>query len=112
MSRSGKIKIVGMSLLLTIMWGCAHSPKDNFARLQMGMGKADVIEIMGNPTRTSRKHGSDRWTYEYEVDGKMVSNDVFFQAGKVTYIGQPPSKQNGAEQGFRDIDAEPKETSP
>ncbi len=66
------------------------------------MDKADVLEKIGSPTRKARIFGQDRWTYELDSSSGATTTYVFFQEGKVTYIG-------GAEEP---ADAATKKTKP
>lgn len=73
---------------------CAtHKPKALKAA-QIGMDKSDVLEALGNPTRKTRQHGLDRWTYESNP-GEAISEVtyIFFDGGKVTYVGPAPEPQ-------------------
>ena len=66
---------------------CATKTVDNIKRVQVGMDKSDVLEILGNPTRQSRSLGMDRWTYEIENPSGLQSNYIFFDGGIVRYVG-------------------------
>ncbi len=101
-----KAKIILLFLFLVSVVSCTHTQKESVRKLEVGMSKADVLEVMGNPTRTNRSHGSDRWVYEYEVNGQKEVTEVYFQEGKASYFGKPKdpkSPVNSPEQGFRDV---------
>jgi len=46
-----KCRVLFMALVLALMAGCATSGKTN--QLQLGMSKAQVLEVMGEPSCTS-----------------------------------------------------------
>jgi outer membrane protein assembly factor BamE (lipoprotein component of BamABCDE complex) len=74
------------------VFGCSHGEKST-AKIQVGMTKADVLESAGNPRHTGRQHGLDVWLY---VDGDETSKtktEVFFDEGKVKYVGAPDTYQ-------------------
>ena len=70
------------------------------------MDKATVIEVLGPPKRTARVHSSDRWTYETVGDEQTVATDIYFQSGRVSYIGTPDAKdlkKIKPDSGFKDV---------
>ncbi len=85
------IKLVVMSIgivLSFVLSACSTVPQSQALRqVRVGMTKAEVLDLVGNPTRTERRHGQDRWTYEsppHSGDGPMY---IFFSEGQVTYVG-------------------------
>lgn len=79
--------------------GCSTPQHKVLKAVQVGMDKAAVLEIVGNPTRITRHLGQDRWSYE-EASGAGVNGDaggsggaekrttyVYFSEGRVTYVG-------------------------
>jgi outer membrane protein assembly factor BamE (lipoprotein component of BamABCDE complex) len=78
-------KIIFISLSLLVFTACSTPQHQAVKSIDVGMDKADVLEKMGNPTRKTRHHGQDRWTYEF--DGNADSTYIYFSGGKVTYIG-------------------------
>lgn len=70
-----------------LLWGCQTLPADDFERLKPGMDKNEVLEIMGNPQRSERWHGMDRWTYIFFDTSKRQEKEVHFSQGKAVYIG-------------------------
>lgn len=86
--------------------GCQTPRQKEFVRIEEGMLKDQVIEAAGNPTRTQRWQGKDRWIYVYYPDEKTVdTKEVHFTDGRVTYIGTPPIPSVAAEEQDR-INAE------
>lgn len=82
---------IAVSIVLSlILAGCSGPQKSPKELVRKGMDKAEVLEILGNPSRTGRVRGSDRWSYDtYQNDTREVTY-VFFKAGKVTSVGDSP----------------------
>lgn len=88
-------------------------PADDFARLQPGMEKADVLDIMGSPQRTQRWHGMDRWTYIYYQNVARQEKEVHFADGRATYVGgkyEPPVSAEEQDRIFANENAEIEKT--
>ena len=86
--------IVGFSFLNI---GCQTSAKDAFSKVQPGMDKGEVLALMGNPSRTQRFHGKDRWGYIYYDEKTRLEKEVHFENGKTVYIGdvwEPPVEKS------------------
>ena len=76
------------------------------------MDKSTVLDIVGNPTRISRQHSQDRWTYEVtksDESGVDITY-IFFADGRVTYVGTSgalnSTEQKTSKTKFRSIDSE------
>lgn len=69
-----------------ILAGCASPGPHNLRKVDVGMEKAAVLEQLGNPIRTSRHQGQDRWTY---ITTDNSETFVYFSEGKVTHVGSP-----------------------
>ena len=65
-----KLLIISM-LLLILMGGCEEQNRKNLNLLEVGMTKAQVIEIMGSPYR--REAESNREWLLYQTEGKDFS---------------------------------------
>lgn len=78
--------------LLIPFIGCAHSDQ-SVQKVQVGMTKAEVLELAGNPRHTTRKHGLDVWLYIEDRGTTSVKTEVFFDEGKVKHIGEADSYQ-------------------
>lgn len=76
-------------LLLFPLWvvGCATNMKDQFGRVQVGMEKNDVLDLVSSPQRTQRWKGMDRWTYIFYDDNHRLEKEVLFNEGKASYVG-------------------------
>jgi hypothetical protein len=85
-------KILALSLALvsaSLFFGCATTRHQEFTRVKPGMDKQAVLEFAGNPDRTMRYQGKDRWIYDFRLDDYNTdSQEVHFQEGRVVYIGK------------------------
>jgi outer membrane protein assembly factor BamE (lipoprotein component of BamABCDE complex) len=72
------------SLILTVTAGCSSRQTRTEKDIQAGMSKAEVLEIAGSPTRTTREFGQDRWTYDRENTNTTY---IYFSEGVVTHAG-------------------------
>ncbi len=110
MLRYAAISLMTLSLLTT---ACQTSMLKQFSKLQPGMEKDDVLDIMGSPTHTLRSQGKDRWTYVFYDDRIRFEKEVQFFEGNAIYVGevwQPPAEHSAVamdtrnEQKNREID--------
>ena len=75
-------------IIITLIFvSCASHQTQSLRKIDVGMDKSDVLEKIGNPTRKARVLGQDRWTYEIDGDSGTDTTYIFFQEGRVTYIG-------------------------
>lgn len=51
----------------------------NFSQVQMGMTSQEVLQLLGNPTKSKQKHQETEWEY-YTPEGKF---EIEFQMDKV-----------------------------
>jgi outer membrane protein assembly factor BamE (lipoprotein component of BamABCDE complex) len=70
----------------TLLTGCASPGPHNLRKVDVGMEKAEVLEQIGNPVRTGRHQGQDRWTYLTPDNSETF---IYFSEGKVTHVGSP-----------------------
>ncbi len=84
-----KTKWVLFCLLLFSLSACQTNMLNQFGKVQNGMDKHDVIEIMGSPTTKTRLHSKDRWVYNFYADKKRYEKEVHFLNGDVVYVGEP-----------------------
>lgn len=110
MLRYAAIPLMAISLLTT---ACQTSMLKQFSKIQPGMEKDDVLDIMGSPTRTLRTQGKDRWTYVFYDDRIRFEKEIQFFDGNAIYVGevwQPPADRSAVamdtrnEQKNREID--------
>ncbi len=66
---------------------CQSSPVKDFTSIKFGMEKSDVLETMGNPRRTQRFQGKDRWTYVFYDKQIRFEKEVQFFEGNAIYVG-------------------------
>ncbi len=74
---------------------CQTSALTDFQKIKPGMEKQDVLETMGNPSRTERFHGKDRWTYIFYDSRIRFEKEIQFFEGNAIYVGdiwQPPAE--------------------
>jgi outer membrane protein assembly factor BamE (lipoprotein component of BamABCDE complex) len=78
-----------MLICLSLFVGCSTTRHKEFAQVKPGMDKQAVLEFAGNPDRTMRYQGKDRWIYDFRLDDYSTdSQEVHFQEGRVVYIGK------------------------
>ena len=74
---------------ISLFLGCASPPKvESLKSVKLDMTKADVLEIVGNPDRTGRHNGHDRWTYLAPDRKDETARYVYFDKGRVVYVGE------------------------
>lgn len=76
---------------------CQTSALKDWEKIKPGMEKQDVLEVMGNPSRTQRFHGKDRWTYIFYDSRIKFEKEVQFFEGNALYVGetwQPPAEKS------------------
>src|SRR3712207_2328526 len=104
-----RIKSLLLSMVvLSFTTACQTSAKskvENLDKVQVGMDKAQVLEVTGFGPRTSdRKNGQDRWFFEVFPDrNESVTHqrEIRFQDGKVVYNGAPQKPSVTAEEQDR-----------
>lgn len=78
------IALTSVGLLFS---GCQTNMLKAYQKITPGMEKDDVLEIMGNPQRTQRFHGKDRWTYVFYQDRLRYEKEVQFFENNAVYVG-------------------------
>ena len=77
---------------LSLIWvvlaavGCSSPTKDIRQRVSKGMDKDEVLQELGNPSRSKRVRGADRWSYDQYKEDVKTTTHVYFKSGKVTDI--------------------------
>lgn len=61
-----KLLIVISMLLVILMSGCEEENRRNLNTLEVGMTKAQILEIMGNPYRREAENSSEWLLYQTE----------------------------------------------
>src|SRR5689334_8709111 len=71
---------------------CASTAPQRLGQVKVGMDKAEVLDVAGNPKRVNRQTGGDLWTYLYYVNDQPYEKGIRFEAGHVVEISaeQPP----------------------
>jgi outer membrane protein assembly factor BamE (lipoprotein component of BamABCDE complex) len=65
---------------------CA-TPRDKAVKqIKPGMTKEQVLELAGNPSRSSRISGADRWSYDLWHGEIRQTYNVHFVNGQVTNV--------------------------
>ena len=91
-------KVILLNLLLSGgLFACSTPMSQLIQDIQLGMSKSEVIEKLGNPRRTYRYQGINRWVYQ--VNHKNVS-EIHFKRSKVIYVG--PNTENPVDQRVQD----------
>ncbi len=103
MRKNYALSVVALLLVNFLISGCAHSHVDGTNQVQVGMTKAEVLELAGNPNHTGRKLNSDVWLYVYGDAQPTKKTEIFFQDGKVSYIGEPKIEKSPAPKASKDF---------
>ena len=75
--------------ILSLLTGCQTNQLRQFGKLQNGMDKGQVVEVMGSPQDSYRWKGEDLWTYRFFEKEISYQKQVRFQDGKVIFFGEP-----------------------
>ncbi len=62
---------------------CANTSEKYLAQITVGMDKAMVLDLVGDPKSTDRINSTDEWLYPYHSDGQKKYKKVYFKYGKV-----------------------------
>ncbi len=75
----------------TLLTACQTPPHLGFQTLKEGMEKDQVLEAVGNPARTQRWQGKDRWIYQFYTHSEKAPEvkEIHFMEGKIVYLGAP-----------------------
>ena len=105
------ILLTGFSLLSA----CSTTNREKqLERVKSGMTKEQVLGITGNPSRSSRVQGADKWSYDiFDSEKRRVDViDVYFTNGTVDIVGSEESLKakfrqsstpDSNDNGFRDL---------
>ena len=93
----GKIKIIfyfGIRIFFIFsaffIIQCATSPQRQVQKVQKGMNKEQVLELLSDPRQKYRHHSQDHWVYHfYESDYKSLF-EVIFENGIVVSAAATP----------------------
>lgn len=87
-------------IALLLVTACATDSLSQFSKVQDGMDKDQVLEILGNPQRTEKQSGADKWGYRYfsgENKETQTLKYVRFINGKVVSFGDDQEEQERLE---------------
>lgn len=86
--------VIAIFTVLTLV-SCT-TPQHSFdSDLQIGMDKADVIELMGGPQFTKRRNSEDVWQYHFFNGEQKTIKELHFKNNKVSYKGEPTGPRPG-----------------
>ena len=89
------LTLIGL-LFIGVMGGCATPLHKAVNQVEPGMDKADVIDLLGPPRRTSRAQGKDHWTYTYYQNEIEQGTVISFLNSKV--VGSRPARLSLSQQ--------------
>lgn len=76
-----------LPLLLSLSCSVTTQRQKNFAAIQVGMLKSEVLDIAGTPYWSDRKKNQDRWFYYINPEDKDTERVVYFRHNKVIQKG-------------------------
>lgn len=74
-------------LAFIFVLGCQTPAHLDWAKVHAGLDKDQVLELMGNPVRTERIKGKDRWTFVFYENQIRREKEVHFLEGIAVYTG-------------------------
>jgi len=77
---------------------CQHTPIDRYNKIEKGMDKDQVLDLVGSPTTTFRKDSKDFWIYNFYSENNKSTKELQFQEGKLTYLGDKTKPEISAEE--------------
>lgn len=85
-----------MALSTILLLSSCTTPQHSFdSGLQLGMDKAEVIELMGGPQFTKRRNSEDVWQYHFYNGEQKTVKELHFRNNKVSYKGDPVGPRPG-----------------
>ena len=93
------LKYILLGISFVFFSSCQTNMLKQFAGIENGMDKHDVLEKMGSPTTKTRLHGKDRWFYTFYEDSVRYDKEVHFLNGRTVYFGDTwvPTAEKSAE---------------
>lgn len=81
------IVLVSIAIIFTgLLTSCASTTEESVERITIGMSKAMVLDIVGDPSRTSRSNSVDQWVYKYYSSDLEKQIMVSFKGGQVVKV--------------------------
>lgn len=84
-----KLLIVLYSILAIMNVACSTKKMRQIEKVQIGMDRDDVLDIMGSPSRVDRSRQPHIWRYNIIEGSKLIVKEIHFQGHSVHYVGQP-----------------------
>jgi len=79
-----KITISLLVLIFSsVIFGCATSLKQDLQKIDTGMDKSDVLNLLGSPWITRRVKTQDHWIYRFYEADQEYRKQFVFEYGKV-----------------------------
>lgn len=93
---SSRCFLIGIaSTLILFLPGCISNSFDaDLKQVQIGDDKSRVLELLGNPRRTTRIKTVDHWIYTFPKNGIDQTEVVQFENGKVIKVADKTSNVN------------------
>jgi len=89
-----------LSLFLLTLAGCSSTPfPEGLVDARIGMDKAAILNLGGNPARTYHEKGQDHWIYDYRNDDQHMLRHLVFQDGLLVSIGPAYEKKVKTDSG-------------
>lgn len=96
------MKKILLIVTLFSLLSCATSRESQLKKVRVGMSKDKVLDLVGDPSRSSRITGADRWSYDYWVGESKKTLNIHFVEGAVTSITDD-NQAAPTKEGFRPI---------
>lgn len=89
------MKTVKFLFLAGLLSACSSTQHSFENRIQVGMDKAEVLEICGGPQLTKRRNSEDVWQYFFYSGDQKSVRELHFKNNKVSYKGEPVGPKPG-----------------
>lgn len=87
MSLRQSLRLTLLTMFSSAVCGCATPLYQRVEGLRVGMDKATVLDMAGNPQRTHRRGGQDLWIYDYYRNERKMERGVRIENGHVIALG-------------------------
>src|SRR4051812_19130610 len=68
--------------------GCRTPMSLNLKKIELGMEKDQIIELLGPPQVSQRLHGQDVWTYIFYDKENKQGRELVFENGRLSRLGE------------------------
>ncbi len=86
------LRLLTVTFFALTFTACSTSMIKSMSKIEPGMDKDSVIELVGGPNRTFREDGRDHWIFVYHQNDVQWLRDVTFEKGKVLKLSEPITK--------------------